>query len=204
MQKNDASEVANPDVTTPTTVAPIARAGTRSKTGIPDWAPVAVIGTLVAVGVLGGTLAVRSPAAPKVAAAASSAPAAPLPAFLATAAASGKRAVDGADTIRVSHIVVAYERSPFARQKGITRTVAEAMQRAEDARGRALKGEDFATLVAEYSDDPRSVETKGDLGKLQYSDAVRDFADLAFALKPGEISRVHRSPNGYHVVKRTE
>ncbi len=77
----------------------------------------------------------------------------------------------------------------------------EAAKKRADAVIAALKsGESFAQVSAERSDAPDA--TKG--GDLGWRDASRIpglFADTVKSLKPGEISRIIRSPNGFHIIK---
>jgi len=82
-------------------------------------------------------------------------------------------------------------------------TVATAGAKAEKARERALAGEDFAELAREVSEGP-SAPTGGDLGFFTHEQMVPAFADAAFALEPGQISGVVRSPFGFHVIRVEE
>ena len=75
-----------------------------------------------------------------------------------------------------------------------------ALAKAEQVRAKALKG-DFAALAKEYSDDPGSKATGGDLGWFPRDRMVKEFEDAAFALKPGEISEPVKSQFGYHIIK---
>ena len=82
-------------------------------------------------------------------------------------------------------------------------TVAAASAKAEKARERAIAGEDFAELAREMSEGP-SAPKGGDLGFFTREQMVPAFADAAFALEPGQISEVVRSPFGFHVIKVEE
>jgi len=82
-------------------------------------------------------------------------------------------------------------------------TVAEARAKAEAARQRALAGEDFAELARELSEGP-SAPNGGDLGFFTKGQTAPAFAAAAFALEPGGISQVVRTPFGLHVIKVEE
>jgi peptidyl-prolyl cis-trans isomerase C len=75
-----------------------------------------------------------------------------------------------------------------------------AMERADRAHARALAGEDFAELANEVSEGPLAVNG-GDLGWFSRSRVIPLLAEAAFALEPGEISKVIRTDFGYHVIK---
>ncbi len=82
-------------------------------------------------------------------------------------------------------------------------TVVNARANAEEARKRALAGEDFAELAKELSEGP-SAPNGGDLGFFVYKQMVPAFAEAAFALEPGGISEVVRTNFGFHVIKVEE
>jgi len=82
-------------------------------------------------------------------------------------------------------------------------TVSEARAKAEAARQRALTGEDFAELARELSEGP-SAPNGGDLGFFTKGQTAPAFAAAAFALEPGDISPVVRTPFGLHVIKVEE
>ncbi|MDT7603752.1 MAG: peptidyl-prolyl cis-trans isomerase [Acidobacteriota bacterium] len=76
--------------------------------------------------------------------------------------------------------------------------------KAEEVLRRARAGEDFAALAREYSEDTGSKVQGGDLGWFKRGVMVKPFEDVAFALKPGEISNVVETQFGYHVIKLEE
>lgn len=82
-------------------------------------------------------------------------------------------------------------------------TVADARKKAELARQRALAGEDFAELARELSEGP-TAPNGGDLGFFTQGQSAPAFSAAAFALEPGDISQVVRTPYGVHVIKVEE
>jgi peptidyl-prolyl cis-trans isomerase C len=76
----------------------------------------------------------------------------------------------------------------------------QARRRAEQARARALAGEDFAELARELSEGP-TAPNGGDLGYFSRTTMAPPVAEAAFALDSGEISDVVTSSFGYHVIR---
>jgi peptidyl-prolyl cis-trans isomerase SurA len=76
--------------------------------------------------------------------------------------------------------------------------------KAEVLRLRIKNGEDFATLARLYSQDPGSAREGGDLGFMDRTSLVKEFAATAFKLKPGELSQVIETEFGFHVMQLVE
>lgn len=74
---------------------------------------------------------------------------------------------------------------------------------ARQIRERALAGEDFAALAAQYGQDG-TAQSGGDLGFFTRDQMVAPFSDAAFALEPGQIGDVVETNFGYHVIKVEE
>ncbi len=66
-------------------------------------------------------------------------------------------------------------------------------------------GKDFSDLAKENSTDPSAKTNNGDLGFFKKTDMLPEFADAAFALKPGEITQAPvKTRFGFHVIKLIE
>jgi len=76
-----------------------------------------------------------------------------------------------------------------------------AKQKAEALQAQVKQGADFAKLARENSQDPGSGPKGGDLGWFKRGAMVKEFDEVAFKLKPGEVSDVFKSPFGYHFLK---
>lgn len=106
-------------------------------------------------------------------------------------------------TVAASHVLIQYKGSLRA-GPNITRTKDEAKKLATEIAAKAKKGQDFAGLAKQYSDEPGAKDRAGSLGKFTKPQMVKPFADAAFALQPGGVSDVVETDFGFHVIKRTE
>jgi len=81
--------------------------------------------------------------------------------------------------------------------------IAAATAKAKEVDKRAIAGDDFGQLAAQFSDD----ESKSKGGELGYfaPDEILDEIKAAIAkLKPGEVSNVIQTSHGFHVIKLEE
>jgi len=66
---------------------------------------------------------------------------------------------------------------------------------------RLKKGEDFAKLAGELTEDPSGKANGGDLGYFSKDQMVPEFSDTAFKLEKGQISEPVKTQFGWHVLK---
>ncbi len=66
---------------------------------------------------------------------------------------------------------------------------------------RLKKGEDFATLAKELTEDPAGKQDGGDLGYFTKDQMVPEFSEVAFKLDKGQISEPVKTQFGWHVLK---
>jgi peptidyl-prolyl cis-trans isomerase SurA len=70
-----------------------------------------------------------------------------------------------------------------------------------DLRERIINGEKFSTLARIYSEDPGSSMKGGELGMASKSIFWPAFSDAAMSLKPGLISQIVETPDGFHIIE---
>ncbi len=101
------------------------------------------------------------------------------------------------EAIRVSQILIKVDPKSDAAKKE------EARKKLEDIQKRVQKGEDFATLAKDFSQDASAAQG-GDLGFIPRGRMPRAFDDAAFSLKPSEVSNVVETEVGFHLIKVQE
>jgi len=77
----------------------------------------------------------------------------------------------------------------------------EAEDKIKAAIARINKGEDFAKVASEVTEDPSGKANGGDLGYFTKEQMVPEFADIAFKLDKGQISAPVKTQFGWHVIK---
>ena len=71
-------------------------------------------------------------------------------------------------------------------------------------RERIMNGEKFSTLARLYSQDPGSSRKGGELGMASKSIFWPAFSDAAMSLKPGVVSQIVETPDGFHLIEVLE
>ena len=71
-------------------------------------------------------------------------------------------------------------------------------------RERIINGEKFSTLARIYSEDPGSARKGGELGMASKCIFWPAFSDAAMSLKPGVISQIVETPDGFHIIEVLE
>ena len=98
------------------------------------------------------------------------------------------------EQVRARHILIAVPADATPAQK------AAAKAKADDLMKQIKAGADFAKLAKQFSDDPGTKNSGGDLGYFGQSEMVKPFADAAFGMKAGEMTVV-QTQFGYHVLQ---
>jgi peptidyl-prolyl cis-trans isomerase C len=101
------------------------------------------------------------------------------------------------EQVRARHILIKVPQEASAADD------ANLKKKAGDVLKRAKKGEDFAALAKEFSEDGSRADG-GDLGFFGRGQMVAPFEEVAFALKPGQVSDLVRTQFGYHIIKVDE
>jgi peptidyl-prolyl cis-trans isomerase C len=96
--------------------------------------------------------------------------------------------------VKASHILIKVKPDASEADK------AEAMKKIKKVQEQLKKGDDFAKVAKASSEGP-SAAKGGDLGYFGKGQMVGAFEETAFALEPGKVSDVVKTPFGYHLIK---
>jgi peptidyl-prolyl cis-trans isomerase D len=100
--------------------------------------------------------------------------------------------------VRAQHILLRVK--PDAPPAEVEKVRAQARKILDEAR----KGKDFVELAKKYSQDEANAKKGGELGFFTLKQMDPAFSAAAFALKPGEISDLVKTPYGFHIIKSEE
>lgn len=99
------------------------------------------------------------------------------------------------ERVRASHILIGVPENADPAVKE------QARARAADVLKEVKTGNDFAALAKQYSNDPGSAPSGGDLGYFERGQMVGPFEQAAFSLAPAQTSELVESPFGYHIIR---
>lgn len=106
-------------------------------------------------------------------------------------------------TYTVKHILIIPDTTDDMSDEEVTAAEEAAKAKAQEVINRLNNGENFATLVTEYSEDEGSVEAEGLVENFTKGDVVDEFFNATAELKDGEYSQEPvKSDYGYHVILR--
>ena len=111
-----------------------------------------------------------------------------------------KQYIDTADVSALPQIPVKYKMSQICVYPDREAAAIAVKEKLLNIRERILNGEKFATLARLYSEDPGSARKGGELGMASKGIFWPVFADAAMALKPGIISQIVETPDGFHII----
>ena len=115
-----------------------------------------------------------------------------------------KMYIDTSSVDRLPVVPIKYKISQICMYPDRDAAALAVKERLLSIRERILNGEKFSTLARLYSEDPGSARKGGELGMASKSVFWPAFSDAAMALKPGAISQIVETPDGYHLIEVLE
>ena len=112
-----------------------------------------------------------------------------------------KQYLDTASTASLPIVPIKYQMSQICVYPDREAAAIAVKERLLSIRERMLNGERFATLARLYSEDPGSARKGGELGMASKSIFWPAFSDAAMALRPGNISQIVETPDGFHIIE---
>jgi peptidyl-prolyl cis-trans isomerase SurA len=108
--------------------------------------------------------------------------------------------------VHISQIVVTPAPDPNVHnlKNDKSRTPDEARRKIMAIEARLKAGEDFAMLAQNYSEDPNTAQNGGDLGfvpQSAFEKSSPEIRKIIMSLKPGEISPILPSPDGFRILR---
>ena len=115
-----------------------------------------------------------------------------------------KQYLDTADVSSLPIVPIKYQMSQICVYPDREAAAIAVKERLLSIRERIINGERFATLARLYSEDPGSSRKGGELGMASKSIFWPAFSDAAMSLKPGTISQIVETPDGFHIIEVLE
>jgi peptidyl-prolyl cis-trans isomerase SurA len=107
------------------------------------------------------------------------------------------------EEIRLSEILVSTQKKDSPGTEVDAQELAAAKAKADDLLAQIRKGASFEDLAKKSSDGPSAAQG-GDLGQFQRGTLAKELEDTTFAMKPGDVSDVIRTKQGFVILKVTE
>ena len=115
-----------------------------------------------------------------------------------------KQYLDTVDVDNLPVIPIKYKMSQICIYPDREKAKMECKERLLALRERIMNGEKFTTLARLYSEDPGSSRKGGELGMASKDIFWPAFSDAAMSLKPGVISQIVETPDGFHIIQIIE
>lgn len=115
-----------------------------------------------------------------------------------------KAYMDTVDTKNLPIVPIKYQLSQICLYPDREAAALAVREKLLDLRERIINGEKFSTLARMYSEDPVSARRGGEFGMASKSIYWPVFSDAAMALKPGVISQIVETPDGFHIIEVIE
>ena len=112
--------------------------------------------------------------------------------------------LDTADVDNLPVIPIKYQMSQICIYPDREAAAMACKERLLAIRQRIMGGEKFTTLARLYSEDTGSARKGGELGMASKSIFWPQFSDAAMSLKPGSISQIVETPDGFHIIQVIE
>ena len=112
--------------------------------------------------------------------------------------------IDEADLADLPMVPVQYQLSQICVYPDREAAKLAVKERLLAIRERIINGEKFSTLARIYSQDPGSARKGGELGMASKSIFWPVFSDAAMSLKPGVVSQIVETPDGFHIIEVLE
>lgn len=104
--------------------------------------------------------------------------------------------------VKARHILIGFKGAKRASGDAANRSKADAKKKAQSVLAEVKrKRAGFDSLATKYTDEPGGKAKGGDLGFFKRSTMVKEFSDVAFAMKKGQVSGLVESPFGFHIIK---
>lgn len=114
-----------------------------------------------------------------------------------------KSQMEQPEQIRLSELLVSTEKKGKDASMSEEQQLAAAQAKADDLLAQIRKGTSFEDLAKKNSDGPTAAQG-GDLGYFKRGTLAKELEDKTFAMKPGDVSDVIRTKQGFVILKVAE